>query len=83
MYHGRGPWKFAVQDFRDTGYDWIMYSTINDVALNLLVVVLPGNGTSQLMASALITAWFGLLCSAKLPYKDMANNRMEILTPVR
>ena len=24
---GRGSWKFAVMDFRDTGYDWIMYSS--------------------------------------------------------
>ena len=67
----RGAWKFAVSDFRDTGYDWLAVATIKDVALNLVVVVFASDGTTQLMVAAIVIALHGLRCSRNLPYEHM------------
>ena len=78
----RGGWESATKDYRDNGYDWLVVSTIKDIALNVLVVVFPSDGTSQLMVAAIVLALHGLRCSRTLPYNKMESNRLEIVLTI-
>jgi len=81
-FSSMGWWGFLFEDYRPMMMLWALVMVGKDIALNMVVVTLPGFGTFQLMIMGTISLIYAYWVMRLEPFEDVSNSYLEVWNSV-